>query len=155
MTATGICDLGVIKSSIVIGRLLSEGIGDTIRVSLTDSSAEEMKVGFYILEALNLHNQKPQIISCPTCGRCQVGLVKIVKELDKKLLSIALGPKSVPALKVAIMGCMVNGPGEAAQADIGIAFGKKDGLLFKKGEPISKVPVRDCISILLKEIRAI
>ncbi|MFH0790010.1 MAG: flavodoxin-dependent (E)-4-hydroxy-3-methylbut-2-enyl-diphosphate synthase [Candidatus Omnitrophota bacterium] len=154
VTASGLPSEGIIKSSIAIGGLLSEGIGDTIRVSLTDTPGQEIKAAQSILKALDLANFGPEIISCPTCGRCEVDLVKIVKELEKKLSSIVYGLWTRP-IKLAVMGCVVNGPGEASQADIGIAFGKKEGMLFKKGKPVRKVSVDRCIDVLLEELRGI
>ncbi|MFA5156911.1 MAG: flavodoxin-dependent (E)-4-hydroxy-3-methylbut-2-enyl-diphosphate synthase [Candidatus Omnitrophota bacterium] len=152
VTATGLPAGGAIKSSIAIGSLLLDGIGDTIRVSLTDVPQEEVRVAKSILEALSLRRFGPEIISCPTCGRCEVDLIKVVKDLERKLPAISHELLNRP-LKVAVMGCVVNGPGEAKEADIGIAFGKKDGLLFKKGKPIKKIRFNDCVSVLLKEMR--
>jgi|YelNatPaOPRAMG01_1025707.scaffolds.fasta_scaffold02405_11 (E)-4-hydroxy-3-methylbut-2-enyl-diphosphate synthase len=152
LTATGSFLRGVVSSSIALATLLSEGIGDTVRVSLTGPAVEEVKVAKYILETLGLKSFDYQIISCPTCGRCEVNLVEIVKELENRLntqyLILDTGP-----LKIAIMGCVVNGPGEAKEADLGIAFGKKDGLLFKKGKPYKKVNAKNCLNILLEEIK--
>jgi len=152
VTATGTPNSGAIKSAILIGALLLEGIGDTIRISLTDKPQEEVRVARCILEAVGLGSFGPEIISCPTCGRCQVDLFKVVGELEKKLSAFGSQLKT-PRLKVAVMGCEVNGPGEARQADIGVAFGKKQGLLFKKGKPVRKVSLRDCTNTLLKEIK--
>ena len=152
VTATGSPFKGAIKSSIAIGALLSEGIGDTIRVSLTDKPEREVFAAKSILEALGLRRFGPEIISCPTCGRCEVNLVRIVDELEKKL-SVLGNAQSKRPLKVAIMGCVVNGPGEAKEADIGIAFGKKDGLVFKNGLALKKVSSSGCLEYLLKEIR--
>lgn len=154
VTASGLPSQGIIKSSIAIGSLLSAGIGDTIRVSLTDTPVQEVKAACSILKALSLGNYGPEVISCPTCGRCEVDLVKIVKELEKKLYTLRFTLYTPPP-KVAVMGCVVNGPGEAAHADIGIAFGKKEGLLFKKGKPVRKVSVARCIDVLLEELRGI
>lgn len=152
VTATGLPLQGAIKSSIAIGALLLEGIGDTIRISLTDKPTEEVRVAKVILQALGLRNFGPEIISCPTCGRCAVDLAKLVKELESKLSTIdyRLWTRT---LKVAVMGCVVNGPGEASEADIGVAFGEKCGLLFKKGKSIRKVTFTNCRDILLKEIK--
>ncbi|MFC1657968.1 flavodoxin-dependent (E)-4-hydroxy-3-methylbut-2-enyl-diphosphate synthase [Candidatus Omnitrophota bacterium] len=154
VTATGVSQSGIIKSAMVIGRLLCEGIGDTIRISLTDRAVCEVKAGFYILQALGMGNCAAEIISCPTCGRCQVDLIKIVQELESNL-----GTGSVKSanhtLKVAVMGCVVNGPGEARQADLGVAFGKDGGLLFKKGKAIRKVPLQRCVNTLLDELNVI
>ena len=149
VTASGAISSGAVKSGIAIGALLLDGIGDTIRVSLTASPREEVKLARSILEALNLRNFGPEIISCPTCGRCEVDLVKIVRELENKLNTQL---DSLP-VKIAVMGCVVNGPGEAKEADIGVAFGKKEGLLFKSGNAVRKIPFKDCADILLKEIK--
>ena len=148
MTATGEPSYGIIKSAISLGALLSEGIGDTLRISLTESPGEEVKAAKAILQVLGLRHFQPEIISCPTCGRCEVDLVGIVKDLEKKL------NHQLPAkpIKVAVMGCIVNGPGESKEADIGIAFAKKQGLLFRKGRPIRKISVDTCITELLKEM---
>jgi len=159
VTATGLPLQGAIKSAVAVGVLLLEGIGDTIRISLTDTPQEEVKVAKAILEAMGLRYFGPEIISCPTCGRCEVDLIKIVRELEQKLgtrYSPACRPGRVLGtrpLKLAVMGCVVNGPGEAAQADIGIAFGKKEGLLFKHGKPIRKASFDSCVNVLLKELR--
>jgi (E)-4-hydroxy-3-methylbut-2-enyl-diphosphate synthase len=166
VTASGTLSSGTIKSSIAIGSLLLQGIGDTIRVSLTAKPCEEIKVARSILEALKLRLYGPEIISCPTCGRCEVDLVRIVKELEDKL-STAHSPQPTDKngrlstvdrraqLKIAVMGCVVNGPGEAKEADIGVAFGKKDGLLFKNGKAVRKISFRGCPGILIKEMRSL
>jgi len=151
VTATGLPLQGAIKSAVAIGVLLLEGIGDTIRISLTDKPQEEIKAAKAILEAVGLRTFGPEIISCPTCGRCEVDLVSIVKELEDKLSTEYRVPSTEP-LKVAIMGCVVNGPGEAKEADIGVAFGKKNGFLFKRGKPIRKVSSDSCVEALLKEV---
>ena len=154
VTATGAPYMGTIKSSIGLGVLLLEGIGDTIRVSLTDRPQEEIRAAKAILCALGLRNFGPEIISCPTCGRCEVDLIKIVKKLDGLLagypVSRLTGLTGTP-LKLAVMGCVVNGPGEARGADVGVAFGKKEGLLFKNARPLRKVSLYNCIDYLLKE----
>ena len=137
----------VVKSSIGIGFLLSEGIGDTLRVSLTGDPVEEVRVGYAILRALNIRKRGVDIISCPTCGRCQVDLTRLVGMVER-------GVEKVPApLTVAIMGCVVNGPGEAKEADVGIAGGKGSGILFKKGKIVRKVREKDFVSVLLNEIQ--
>jgi (E)-4-hydroxy-3-methylbut-2-enyl-diphosphate synthase len=151
VTASGLPLDGTVKSSIAVGGLLSEGIGDTIRISLTANPELEIRVAKLILGSLGLHNLGCQIISCPSCGRCEVDLLKIVRELERKLPSFNF-KNSTRALKVAVMGCVVNGPGEAKQSDIGVAFGRKDGLLFKKGRPIKKVSYSRCVGVLLQEI---
>ena len=147
VTATGASFAGVIKSSIALGALLLEGIGDTIRVSLTDKPVREVYAAKAILESLDLRSFGPQIISCPTCGRCEVDLVKLVNTFENKVSSLSLKP-----IKVALMGCVVNGPGEAKEADIGVAFGRRDGLLFRGGKPVRKVNFSECSNILLKEM---
>jgi len=151
MTATGPTFIGIVKSAMVMGRLLSEGIGDTIRISLTDRAVQEVNIAYNILEALGLSNSRPGIISCPTCGRCEVDLIRLVKELDKRLSANSYQLSALPP-KVAVMGCVVNGPGEARAADLGVAFGKKDGLLFRKGKAIRKIPFSKCVDVLLKEL---
>jgi (E)-4-hydroxy-3-methylbut-2-enyl-diphosphate synthase len=137
----------VVKSSIGIGLLLSEGIGDTLRVSLTGDPVEEVRVGYAILRALNIRKRGVEIISCPTCGRCEVDLTGLVGRVERGVEKI-----SAP-LTVAIMGCVVNGPGEAKGADIGIAGGKGVGVLFKKGKVVRKLKEKDFVSALLKELR--
>lgn len=137
---------GTIKSSIGIGALLLQGIGDTIRVSLTGNPVQEVSVGREILKSLGLIKNEITIISCPTCGRCQIDLISLVNEIEEQIKEIK------KPLKVAIMGCAVNGPGEASDADIGIAGGVNSALLFKKGEIISRVPENEIIKILINEI---
>jgi (E)-4-hydroxy-3-methylbut-2-enyl-diphosphate synthase len=139
---------GAIKSSLGMGILLAEGIGDTIRVSLTAPPIEEVKVGYAILQALKLRRFGPEIISCPTCGRCETNIEKIVKELENRISHLK------KPITVAVMGCVVNGPGEAREADIGIAAGKNSGLLFKKGKPIGKVAVESLVDRLIEEINS-
>jgi len=145
VTATGSPFRGAIKSSIAIGALLLDGIGDTIRISLTDEPKEEVLAARGVLESLNLRRFGPQIISCPTCGRCSVNLVDIVGDLEKKLSRSNLKNQTV-----AVMGCVVNGPQEAKEADIGVAFGKNEGLIFKKGKPFKKVTPAECVKTLTK-----
>lgn len=137
---------GTIKSSVGLGILLYKGIGDTIRVSLTGDPVEEVRVGREILKSLGLLNEGIEIISCPTCGRTNIDLISIVKEAEKRL------EKLDKHLKVAIMGCAVNGPGEAREADIGIAGGNGEGLIFVKGEIIKKVREEDLLDELINEI---
>jgi len=137
---------GTIKSAVGIGTLLAKGIGDTIRVSLTGNPIEEVRVGREILKSLGLLNEGVEIISCPTCGRTKVKLIEMVGEAEEKLKNID------KSLKVAIMGCAVNGPGEAREADIGIAGGQGEGLIFKKGKIIKKVKEEYLIDELMKEI---
>ena len=137
----------VVKSSVGIGLLLSEGIGDTLRVSLTGDPVEEVRVAYEILRALNIRKRGVEIISCPTCGRCEIDLTRFVEKVERAV------KKMTAPLTVAIMGCVVNGPGEAKEADIGIAGGKGVGVLFKKGKVIRKLKEKDFISVLLNEIQ--
>ena len=146
VTESGTPWRGTIKSSVGIGTLLAEGIGDTIRVSLTGDPVEEIKVGNEILKALGIKKGGIEFVSCPTCGRTQIDLIRIAKEIEDKLSSCKKD------IKVAIMGCVVNGPGEAREADIGIAGGKGEGIIFKKGEILKKVKEEDLVQELMKEI---
>lgn len=146
ITEAGTAFSGTIKSSIGLGVLLREGIGNTLRVSLSDDPVEEVKVAKEILKDCGLYKKSPTFISCPTCGRTQIDLIPIAKEVEDFLQTIEAD------IKVAVMGCAVNGPGEAREADIGIAGGIEEGLLFKKGEIIKKVPQRDIVEVLKKEI---
>ena len=156
ITAAGSSEDGIIRSSVGIGALLMEGIGDTIRVSLTGDAVSEIYTAKRILEASGLGSFGPQVISCPTCGRCQVDLVKIAEELKRKLAHWrASAPGTRTPFKIALMGCEVNGPGEAMDADIGIAAGKNSGMLFKKGKPIKKISEKDFVKVLLEEIEKI
>jgi len=152
VTAAGPCDSGVVKSAIGIGSLLLDGIGDTVRVSLTADPVEEVIAAKRILSSLGLRRFAPEIISCPTCGRCQVNLTEIVKKLERKLSTMDHGQSTKHQLSIAMMGCEVNGPGEAREADIGIAFGKGSGILFKKGKIIKKVTVKNAVKELLKNL---
>ena len=147
ITEAGTTFSGTIKSSIGLGVLLREGIGDTIRVSLSDDPVEEIPVCKEILKNCNLYNNSPKLVSCPTCGRIQYDLIPIAKEIEKFLQNIEAD------ITVAIMGCAVNGPGEAREADIGIAGGKGEGLLFKKGEIIKKIPQDKIVEVLETEIQ--
>lgn len=137
---------GVVKSAVGIGSLLMRGIGDTIRVSLTDDPVKEVEAGYEILRAAGLYNSGVRIISCPTCGRTKIDLIALAHEAEKRLKSVD------KPLKVAIMGCAVNGPGEAREADIGIAGGDGDGLIFKKGQILRKVPEERLLDELMAEI---
>ncbi len=146
ITEAGGVRAGTIKSSIGIGALLLKGIGDTMRISLTGDPVEEVKVGKDILRNLELLNDRIKIVSCPTCGRCNIDLIKIANEVEEKIQNIEKN------MTVAIMGCVVNGPGEAREADIGIAGGKGQGILFKKGKIIRKIPDDKLVEELLEEI---
>lgn len=149
VTESGTPFKGAIKSSIGIGTLLAEGIGDTIRVSLTSDPVEEIKVAKEILKALGLRKGGLEFVSCPTCGRTQIDLISIAQEVEKRLENINKD------IKVAVMGCVVNGPGEAREADIGIAGGKGEGIIFKKGQIIKKVKEEDLVNELMKEIESL
>lgn len=146
ITEAGTAFSGTIKSSIGLGILLNKGIGDTLRVSLSDDPVEEVIVAKEILKDCNLYDKSPTLVSCPTCGRTQIDLIPMAKEVEKYLKTI-----NYP-ITVAVMGCAVNGPGEARNADIGIAGGIKEGLIFKKGEIIKKVPQEKIVEILKEEI---
>jgi (E)-4-hydroxy-3-methylbut-2-enyl-diphosphate synthase len=146
ITEAGTVTSGVIKSAVGIGALLAQGIGDTIRVSLTGDPVEEVKVASEILKALGLRQYGPTLVSCPTCGRTQIDLVSIAEAVEKKLATIK------KPIKVAVMGCVVNGPGEAREADIGIAGGREFGLIFRKGEILKKVPEDKLLAELFVEI---
>ncbi len=148
ITAAGPVSTGLIKSAIGIGVLLLEGIGDTIRVSLTGDPCEEIVAAKNILQALDLRRFGPEIISCPTCGRCQVDLQKIVREVERRITNHESRNAKRLFPTIAIMGCEVNGPGEAKDADIGIAFGKGAGVLFKKGKIIKRVKAKDAVKEL-------
>ena len=149
VTEAGTKFKGTIKSSVGIGTLLAEGIGDTIRVSLTSDPIEEITVAKEILKAVGLRKEGLEFISCPTCGRTQINLIKIAEEVEKRLEGINKN------IKIAVMGCVVNGPGEAREADIGIAGGKGEGIIFKKGVIIKKVKEDELVSELMKEIEAL
>ena len=138
ITEAGTAKSGIIKSAVGIGALLAEGIGDTIRVSLTGDPLNEVKVGFEILKSLGLRTYGPTLISCPTCGRTSIDLEKLANTVEQRLAGIR------DPISVAVMGCIVNGPGEAREADVGIAGGKGEGLVFRKGQVIKKVP-EDCL----------
>ena len=146
ITEAGTINSGIIKSAVGIGTLLAEGIGDTIRVSLTGDPVQEVKTGFAILKALGLREYGPTLISCPTCGRTRINLEKLALTVEKKLDGIT------EPITVAVMGCVVNGPGEAREADVGIAGGIGEGLLFRKGEILRKVKEEEIVDELFKEI---
>ena len=143
VTEAGTAYIGTIKSAIGIGSLLLDGIGDTIRVSLTDDPVEEIKAALAILQSLELRRFGPNIVSCPTCGRCDIDLIPLVREVERRLEG------STREITVAVMGCAVNGPGEAAAADYGIAGGVGEGLLFRHGEVVGKVPMERLVDALL------
>ena len=146
VTEAGTLKSGLIKSSVGLGTLLSQGIGDTIRVSLTENPVEEVHAGFGILKALGLRKKGINFVSCPTCGRTQIDLIGLAKRVEEKFKNL-----DIP-ITIAVMGCPVNGPGEAKHADFGIAGAIKEGYIFKKGEIIAKVPENDLINSLEKII---
>jgi len=146
ITEAGTPRTGVIRSSVGIGTLLYMGIGDTIRVSLTTHPREEVVAGYEILKSLNLRQHGPVLVSCPTCGRTEVDLVKIATEVENELAKIK------KPIKVAVMGCVVNGPGEAKDADVGIACGKGRAVLFKKGEKVRTIEEKDFVKALMAEV---
>lgn len=146
ITEAGTAFSGTVKSSIGLGVLLRQGIGDTLRVSLSDNPVEEIKVAKEILKDCGLYKKSPKLVACPTCGRTQIDLIPIAKEVENFLQTIESD------ITVAVMGCAVNGPGEAKNADIGIAGGINEGLLFKKGEIIKKVKQEDIVQVLKDEI---
>ncbi len=146
ITESGSLHQGTIRSCVGIGALLAEGIGDTLRVSLTASPEEELSVGYAILKSLELYKSGVTIISCPTCGRCEINLAKIADTIERKISQV----KVSKPLKVALMGCVVNGPGEAKEADLGLAGGKGQGLIFVKGEIVKKVAEKDMVSEFIK-----
>lgn len=146
ITEAGGVKKGTIKSSIGVGSLLVDGIGDTIRISLTGDPVEEINVGKEILRSIGLLNDKIKIVSCPTCGRCQINLIELAEKVESEIENIEKD------ITVAIMGCAVNGPGEAREADIGIAGGDGIGLLFKNGEILKRVPQNQIVDELIKEI---
>ena len=146
VTEAGGLYAGIAKSSIGMGMLLADGIGDTMRVSLTRNPVEEVRTAWEILKALKIRQRGPELISCPTCGRCRIDLFTIAEQVEQALLTC-------PAtITVAVMGCVVNGPGEAKEADIGIAGGDGTGILFKKGKFIKKVKQEELVNVLLTEI---
>lgn len=145
VTEAGGVRAGTVKSSIALGTLLMEGIGDTIRVSLTHEPEEEVKVGIALLSAIGVQTDGVEIISCPTCGRCRGDLMKILEDVEERLKGFRF------PIKVAVMGCEVNGPGEAREADVGVALGEKSGLIFREGRPIGRVSSLDIVPRLVEE----
>ena len=148
VTEAGTLKSGLVKSSVGLGSLLSLGIGDTIRVSLTENPIEEVFAGFEILKSLSLREKGVNFISCPTCGRCQINLIDLAKKVEEKFKHLDM------PITIATMGCAVNGPGEAKHADFGIAGGIKEGYIFKKGEIITKVPENEIIQKLEEIIKS-
>jgi (E)-4-hydroxy-3-methylbut-2-enyl-diphosphate synthase len=146
ITEAGTFVAGTVKSAVGLGILLADGIGDTMRVSLTSDPVKEVEVGFEILKALGLRSHGVNFVSCPTCGRCQIDLIGVAEAVEKRLTGID------KPITVAVMGCVVNGPGEAREADVGIAGGRGEGLLFRHGEVVRKVPEGEMVEALLAEV---
>ncbi len=146
VTEAGTAKIGTIKSAVGIGTLLAEGIGDTIRVSLTDDPVREVEVGKEILRSLSLASRNVELIACPTCGRLEVDLFGIMRQLEEKLEGVK------KPVKIAVLGCVVNGPGEASEADIGIAAGKGVAILYRKGEVIKRVKEEDIVATVVEEV---
>ena len=149
VTEAGTLISGTVKSAVGLGVLLDEGIGDTMRVSLTADPVEEIAVAWGILAALDLRRRSPELVSCPTCGRCEVDLIPLAEEIGRRLADIRT------PLKVAVMGCVVNGPGESRDADVGVAAGKGVGMIFVKGKVVRKVPEDQIVEALMEEIARI
>jgi (E)-4-hydroxy-3-methylbut-2-enyl-diphosphate synthase len=145
ITEAGTIWSGTIKSAVGLGAMLYDGIGDTLRVSLTGDPVEEVRVGWEILKSLELRERGPVFISCPTCGRCQIDLIRVAEEVEQRLHDLPC------RLTIAVMGCVVNGPGEAREADLGIAGGKGQGLLFRKGQVLRRVPQGELADALVEE----
>jgi (E)-4-hydroxy-3-methylbut-2-enyl-diphosphate synthase len=146
ITEAGTIFSGTIKSSVGLGILLADGIGDTMRVSLTGDPVDEVRVGFEILKALGIRQKGINFVSCPTCGRCQIDLITVAQEVERRLQTVD------SPVTVAVMGCVVNGPGEAREADFGIAGGRGEGLLFRHGEIVRKVPENELADALVEEV---
>jgi len=146
VTEAGGLIAGTVKSSVALGILLNDGIGDTFRVSLTRDPVEEVRVGYELLRALNIRQRGPELISCPTCGRCEINLFGLAEQVEQHIQAIKT------PLKIAVMGCVVNGPGEAREADIGVAGGKGVGIIFKKGKLFKKVAEKDLLPVFLGEL---
>ena len=146
VTEAGTTKIGTIKSAVGLGTLVAEGIGDTIRVSLTDEPVKEVEVGKEILRTLGLATRNVELIACPTCGRLEVDLFGIMAELEKRLEGVK------KPVKIAVLGCVVNGPGEASEADIGIAAGKGVGILYRKGEVVRKVKESEIVDVIVEEV---
>jgi (E)-4-hydroxy-3-methylbut-2-enyl-diphosphate synthase len=146
VTEAGTLRQGTVKNCAAVGTLLEAGIGDTMRLSLTADPVEEVDVAWELLAALGMRRLRPELVSCPTCGRTQVGLIAMAEEVERRLRDVR------KPISVAVMGCVVNGPGEARDADIGIACGKGSGLIFAGGKPLRKVAEEDLVDELFAEI---
>ena len=151
ITEAGLLRQGTIRSSVGIGALLAMGIGDTLRVSLTADPVEEIRVGIEILKSLDLRQRGYTLISCPTCARCGIDLIAVVTEVERRLDEM----KDLAPITVAVMGCEVNGPGEAREADVGVAGSKDGGVIFSGGQAIRKVSAADMVNELIAEVRRV
>jgi len=147
VTEAGGLIAGTVKSSVALGLLLAEGIGDTFRISLTRDPVEEIRVGYELLRALHIRHRGPELISCPTCGRCQINLFDLAERVEKYIQGVKSN------VKIAVMGCIVNGPGEAKEADLGLAGGNGLGIIFKKGKLYRKVPEEQLFDVFVEELR--
>lgn len=147
VTEAGGLIAGTVKSSVALGILLSEGIGDTFRISLTRDPVEEIRVGYELLRALHIRERGPELISCPTCGRCQINLFGLAEKVEEFIQTMKTN------VKIAVMGCVVNGPGEAKEADIGLAGGNGVGIIFKKGKLFKKVPESELFEVFVEELK--
>jgi (E)-4-hydroxy-3-methylbut-2-enyl-diphosphate synthase len=152
VTEAGTAWAGTIKSAVGLGTLLADGIGDTLRVSLTADPVEEVRAAWEILAALDLRRRRPEMISCPTCGRCEVDLIPLAREIEARLDALAHDDPRYRSLKIAVMGCVVNGPGEAREADFGIAAGRTSGMIFARGKPLHTVPENELVDALFSAI---
>jgi (E)-4-hydroxy-3-methylbut-2-enyl-diphosphate synthase len=146
VTEAGGLIAGTVKSSVALGILLSEGIGDTLRISLTRDPVDEIRVAYELLRSLHIRHRGPELISCPTCGRCQVDLFGLAERVEKYIQTMKSN------LKIAVMGCVVNGPGEAKEADLGLAGGNGVGIIFKKGKLFKKVPENQLFDVFIEEL---
>ena len=149
VTEAGLPRVGTVRSAVGIGILLHEGIGDTVRVSLSAQPCQEVDTAYEILRSLDLRQRGPTLISCPSCGRAEVDIISLAESVDKKLREIN------KTIKVAVMGCVVNGPGEAKDADVGIACGKGKGVIFRKGQVVSTIAEKDCLDALMAEVKSL
>ena len=155
VTEAGLLEASTVKSSIGIGALLAEGIGETLRVSITGDPLEEVRVAQRILSALELRRFETNVIACPSCGRCEIDVVGIAQQVQQRLSEFSKEDPRCLNLTVAVMGCVVNGPGESEHADIGLAGGGGVGVIYRKGQPIRRVPEAEMVNALLEEVKSI
>ncbi len=155
VTEAGLLEASTVKSSIGIGALLAEGIGDTIRVSITGDPIDEVKVAQRILSSLNVRRFETNVVACPSCGRCEVDVVGIAKQVHERLTQLAAAEPRALELTVAVMGCVVNGPGESEHADVGLAGGGGVGVIYRKGRQVRRVPEAQMVDALIEEVRSV